>query len=139
MHLPAAEEAVRLFHAASAGRQVAPSRSNQRSSRSHLVFTCTVTSSSSSGGVTHARRSKLIMVDLAGGGPAGAALPGPRMCAPTMVLPPHNLCAGTMECRATPCLSESHVSEPAPWHVRRRCRDAHGIPLPASRQRTADS
>lgn len=58
-----------LIQRGSENRHIAATRMNERSSRSHSVFTCTVEATErNESGLTSTRTSKLNLIDLAGAG-----------------------------------------------------------------------
>ena len=65
--LPAADEVMELIDRGSANRHIAATKMNERSSRSHSVFTAHVTAhEKAESGLTNVRYSKLNLIDLAG-------------------------------------------------------------------------
>lgn len=57
-----------LIQRGSENRHIAATRMNERSSRSHSVFTCTIEATERADtGITSTRTSKLNLIDLAGG------------------------------------------------------------------------
>ncbi len=70
MQLPVActEDVLEVMAMGAANRAVAETRMNERSSRSHSVFTCTIEATERADtGITSTRTSKLNLIDLAGG------------------------------------------------------------------------
>ncbi|KAK2079949.1 hypothetical protein QBZ16_002344 [Prototheca wickerhamii] len=61
-----AADALELARRGSENRRIAATQMNERSSRSHSVFTCRVTAAERAGGVAVTRASKLHLIDLAG-------------------------------------------------------------------------